>query len=68
MLIAHGDADCTTPYQGSQAFARAVTDVAGPTAVRFDLVHGSGHYLGFDYGAEMAAVSTILGETIGRPA
>ncbi len=66
IFIAHGDADCTTPYQGSQEFARRVAAVAGPDAVRFDLVHGSGHYLAFDYAAEMGAVSAFLTETIGQ--
>jgi acetyl esterase/lipase len=47
-LIAHGNDDCTVPYQGSVELYDAIVNGAGPRAAQLMIVKGSGHYPDFD--------------------
>ncbi|HTW06171.1 MAG TPA: alpha/beta fold hydrolase, partial [Acidimicrobiales bacterium] len=66
-LIAHGDDDCTVPYQGSVDLYQAIVKVAGPGAARLMIVKGSEHEPYFDYAAVLPVAVHLLDSTIGPP-
>jgi acetyl esterase/lipase len=43
MLIQHGTADCSVPYQQSVEFARSIQEHVGPDRVELDIIEGAGH-------------------------
>jgi pimeloyl-ACP methyl ester carboxylesterase len=67
-LIAHGDADCVVPYQGSVALHEAIVAAAGPDRSTLAIVAGSGHFTEFDAASQIPAVLEFLAATIGPPA
>ncbi|HTW09473.1 MAG TPA: alpha/beta fold hydrolase, partial [Acidimicrobiales bacterium] len=66
-LIAHGDDDCTVPYQGSVNLYQAIVKAAGPGAARLMIVKGSEHEPYFDYAAVLPVAVRLLDSTIGPP-
>jgi len=64
-FIAHGDADCVVPYQGSVALHEAIEAAVGPGRSQLTIVPGSGHYDQFDYASQVPAALAFLDATIG---
>ena len=64
-LIAHGNFDCITPYQGSVELYNAIVQVADPSAAQLMIVKGSSHYPNFDSTTVLPVAIQLLHSTIG---